>query len=241
MAFHCTRARLACWGVLLLLLPVGVACGDPPALQPAEIIGKAVTTVGSITSMHFVLDTNKLAKYPPGLFLIHADGDVVRPDKLHATAKALLAGSAIEIQVIGVGPDQFMTDPASNRWQAMPPTLNVLAAFDPNKGLGAILTGAKDPQNDGAETIDGVACYRLKTTLSPKDLGDLSSEVDTGAAPLPARLWIASDDFRLRQAELNGILLKGDPAGVVRTVQFSHFNESFDIQKPALGSAPTKP
>ena len=46
-----------------------------------------------VTSLHFLLDTNKLDKYPKGLFLLHADGDVARPDKLRATAKALLMGS----------------------------------------------------------------------------------------------------------------------------------------------------
>ncbi|HUS14471.1 MAG TPA: LppX_LprAFG lipoprotein, partial [Chloroflexia bacterium] len=206
-----------------------------------EIISKAVPAASALTSMHFTLATNKLAKYPKGLFLTSADGDVVRPDKLRATAKALIAGAAIEIQVAGVGNEQFMTDPASNRWGAMPPTLNVLAAFDPNKGLGAILANAKDPAADGTETIDGTTAYRLKATLTPKDLGDLSTEVDAAAAPVPSRLWIGSTDFRLRQVEIAGPLLKGDPADVVRTVKFSRFNEPVDIRKPTIGSAPTKP
>ena len=76
-----------------------------------------------------------------------------------------------------------MTDPASGRWQAMPPSLNVLAAFDPNKGIADILANAKDPQSDGTETIDGVACYRLKTALSPDALKALSTEVNA-TAPL---------------------------------------------------------
>lgn len=237
-----TRVRPPFWAALLLLPALLAACGnEPPSLAANEIVGKAAATVPAMTSMHFLLDTNKLDKYPQGLFLIHAEGDVVRPDKLRATAKALLAGSAVELQVAGIGNDQFMTNPMSNRWEAMSSSLNVLAAFDPNKGLGAILAGAKNPQNDGSESIDGATCYRLKTTLTPKDLRDLSSEVDEKAPPLGARLWIDSADFHLRQVEMSGPLLTGDPPNVVRTVKFSHFNDPVDIQKPTLGSPPSKP
>ena len=70
---------------------------------------------------------------------------MAQPDKLHATAKALLVGIAIEVQVVGLGNQQYMTDPASGRWQAMPPSFNVLAAFDPNKGIADILANAQRP------------------------------------------------------------------------------------------------
>ncbi|HUS15642.1 MAG TPA: LppX_LprAFG lipoprotein, partial [Chloroflexia bacterium] len=103
MLFATKKIRLLRWGVLGVLLGLLTACGDPPVPPPAEIISKAVPAASALTSMHFTLGTNKLAKYPKGLFLTSADGDVVRPDKLRATAKALIAGAAIEIQVAGVG------------------------------------------------------------------------------------------------------------------------------------------
>lgn len=229
-------------GAALLLLLAGSlsGCGDPPALAPTEIVSKAATATAGITTMHFVVDTNKLQKYPPGLFLSHAEGDVARPDKLQAKAKALIAGAAVEIQAVSYGTEQFMTDPMSGKWGAMSPSMNVLAAFDPNKGIGAILANAKNATTDGNETVDGVACYRLKTTLAPDQLHDLSSEVDTKAAPVATRLWIASTDFQLRRVALDGPFLLGDPADVKRTIDFSAFNEPVTINKPALGAAPAK-
>ncbi len=227
--------------VMLLLAAVGLTgCGEPPALAPAEIVSKAATATAGITTMHFVVDTNRLQKYPAGLFLAHAEGDVSRPDKLQAKAKALIAGAAVEIQAVSYGNEQFMTDPMSSKWGAMSPSMNVLAAFDPNKGIGAILAGATNATSDGNETIDGVACYRLKTTLTPAQLHDLSSEIDTKAAPLATRLWIASTDFQLRQVALDGPFLLGDPADVKRTINFSAFNQPVTINKPAVGAAPAK-
>jgi hypothetical protein len=232
--------RLTAVAACLALAVSATACGEPAAPAPADIIARAAPAMRAVTSLHFLLDTNKLDQYPKGLFLLRAEGDVVSPDKLRATAKALLMGSAIEVQVVGVGTEQFMTDPASNRWQAMPPTLNVLAAFDPNKGIGDILTNAKAPQGDGSETIDGVACYRLKTTLNPDALRALSTEVNA-TAPLNARLWVGSSDYRLRQVELAGPLMSGEPQSIVRTIKFSHFNDPVEIQKPTVGSAPGAP
>ncbi len=229
-------------GATLLLLLAGSlsGCGDPPALVPAEIVSKAATATTGITTMHFVVDTNRLQKYPPGLFLSHAEGDVARPDKLQAKAKALIAGAAVEIQAVSYGNEQFMTDPMSGKWGAMSPSMNVLAAFDPNKGISAILANAKNATADGNETVDGVACYRLKTTLAPDQLHDLSSEVDPKAAPVATRLWIASTDFQLRRVALDGPFLLGDPADVKRTIDFSAFNTPVTINKPALGAAPAQ-
>lgn len=238
MRLYPVVGRLAGALALVLLLALS-ACGDPPVPPAADIVSKSVTAMRDITSLHFLIDTNKLDKYPAGLFITRAEGDVARPDKLRATAKALLVGSAIQVQVVGVGTEQFMTDPASGRWQAMPPSFNVLAAFDPNKGIADILANAKNPATDGTEAIGGVDCYRLTTTLSPDALRALSTEVNS-TAPLPAKLWIGTADFRLRQVTLAGPLMTGEPANIVRTVQFTKFNDPVDIQKPAAG-APAKP
>jgi hypothetical protein len=229
----------------LLLAVLLTACGDPPALSPAEVVSKAATATAGISSMHFVVDTNKLQTYPPGLFLTRAEGDVVRPDKLQARATVLIgAGTqhfAAEIQAVSLGNEQFMTDPASGKWGPMPTSMNVLAAFDPNKGIGAILSHATSATSDGTETVDGVSCYRLTTTLAPGDLRDLSSEVDAKAGPVPTRLWIASSDFLLRRVELKGALLLGDPADVVRTINFTKYNATVEISRPPVTTTATTP
>jgi hypothetical protein len=239
MRLSFVTGRAARWIAFLLLCLAVAACGDSPVPPAGDIITKSVAAMRDITSLHFLLDTNKLETYPKGLFLVHAEGDAAKPDKLRATAKALLLGSAIEVQVVGLGTEQYMTDPASGRWQRMPPSFNVLAAFDPSKGIADILANAKDPQNDGTESVDGVACYRVKTTLSPDALKALSTEVNA-TAPLPARLWISTADSRLVQVELSGPLMNGEPGNIVRTVKFSQFNAPVDIQKPTVGSAPRK-
>jgi hypothetical protein len=232
--------RVACWGSLLLGLIILVACGEPSVPPAADIISKSATAMRDVQSMSFSLDTNKLDKYPQSLFLLSANGEVARPDKLHAKAKALLVGTAIQIEAVSLGNQQYMTDPASGRWQVMPPSFNVLAAFDPNKGISDILANAKDLQNDGTETIDGTACYRLKATLSPDSLRALSTEVNA-SQPLNSRLWIGSADSLLRQVELSGPLMQDEPANIVRTIKFAQFNGQFAFPQPTVGAAPASP
>ena len=197
-----SRMRIGRAGIVAATLVVAAvvlaACGGDSVPPAADSLSKAATAMRAVHSMHFDLATNKLDKYPPGLFLLSAGGDVAQPDKLHATAKALLAGSAIQVQVVTLGSDQFMTDPASGRWQAMPPSFDVLAAFDPSKGISDILANAKDPQTDGTETVAGTDCYRIKATVAPDSLRALSTEV-TATQPLQARLWIGQQDSLLRR------------------------------------------
>jgi lipoprotein LprG len=236
MPFHLFNGRSARWGFLLLLAGLLAACGDAPVPAATDTIAKAATAMRGVQSMHFALDTNKLDKYPSGLFLLSADGDVAKPDKLHAHAKALLAGFAVQVQVATVGSQQFMSDPASGLWQTMPASFNVLAAFDPNKGISDILANAQNPAADGTESIDGVNCYRLKATLTPDSLRALSTDVNA-TAPLQSRLWIGADDSFLRQVELDGPLMTDEPSTIVRTIKFTKFNQQFDFPQPTPGTA----
>ncbi len=234
------NGRWTVWGSLLLGLLVLAACGEPSAPPATEVIGKAATAMRGVQSLSFTLDTNKLDNYPKSLFLLNAQGEVSRPDKLHAKAKALLTGVAIQIEVVSLGDKQYMTDPASGRWQAMPPSFNVLAAFDPNKGIADILANAKDPTNDGTETIDGTACYRLKAVLAPESLRALSTEVNA-TVPLNSRLWIGVEDSLLRQVELAGPLMQDEPASVVRTIKLADFNKQFTFPQPTVGTSSSSP
>jgi len=234
------NGRRAAWGSLLLGLLVLAACGETTAPPASEIIGKSATAMRGVQSLSFTLDTSKLDNYPKSLFLVSAQGQVARPDKFHAKAKALLAGVAIQIEVVSVGDKQYMTDPASGRWQAMPPSFNVLAAFDPNKGIADILANAKEVTNDGTETVDGTACYRLKAVLAPESLRALSTEVNA-TVPLNSRLWIGVDDSLLRQVELTGRLMQDEPETIVRTIKLADFNKEFTFPQPTVGTAPSSP
>jgi hypothetical protein len=227
--------RAGCLLALLAGLLVLAACDSDatptPALKPEEVLAQSAEKMAALKSFQFGLETSKLEKPPNNLYITAATGKVEQPGKLEATATALLLGSPVEVQVVALGDDQYMTDPLSKRWQKIPASFNALALLDPGKAIGDILTGVQSPTDAGSETLDGVASYRVQGTVAPDAVRSLSPEI-TAADPLQVTVWIGSSDFLARQAQITGALMTGEPSSVVRTLKFSHFDEPMNIQLP---------
>lgn len=223
------------WVALALLGLLALAACDttpaPAAMKPDEVLRQAAPKMAALKSFHFTLATSKVDKAPASLYITGAEGDLQRPGMLQATAKALLLGNAVEVQVIAAGEAQYMTDPLSKRWQKIPASFNALALLDPGKAIADILANVQTPTDAGTETIDNAASYRITTTVPPASMQALSPEI-TATDPLSATLWVGSSDFLIRQVQITGALLKNEPATVVRTLKFSAFDTPVNIQLP---------
>lgn len=210
-----------------------VGCGEPEQLTPQQVIEKAVPAIQGANSFHFTYEASKPDKPVPGIFIIKAEGDAAKPDKLVADVTGAASGININIKVAADGDKQYMTDPISGRWGPMSPVFNVTQFFDPAKGVSDILAGVKDLKSDGTETLDGTATYRLKGLVPAAALKSLSPEV-TATEDLPSTLWIGSSDFLLRRVKLDGPLLAGEPPNLTRTISLKDFNKEVVVQTPEV-------
>lgn len=231
MSFLVRRTR-ACLLVLALALLAG-ACGQTAQLPPDQIMNKTIPAMQAANSFHFTLDTSKIQKPMPGLFLTKAEGDVVKPDKLAGSVSALYSGVPINVKVVVDGTSQYMTDPASARWGAMPAYFDVAQFFNPSKGISDILSNVKGLANDGTENVGGVDTYRLKATVPTSALKSLSSEI-TAQGDVTATLWVGSGDFLLRQVRLQGPLINGEPSDIMRTITIKDYNKPVNIETPVV-------
>ena len=224
--------RAGCIVALLAGLLVLAACDTnppPPTLKPEDVLAQSAEKMAALKSFQFSLDTSKLDKPPNNYFITTAEGKAEEPGKLEATATVLLLGSPVEVKVITLGEDQYMTDPLSKRWQRIP--ANTLTLPDPGQAMSDILTGVQSPTDAGSETLDGAASYRVRGTLAPESVRSLSPEI-TATDPLSVTIWIGSADFLARQAQITGALMAGEPSSVVRTLKFSQFDAPMNIQPP---------
>jgi lipoprotein LprG len=233
MSLYRWKARVGAAVVALGLAASLVACGEPEKLPPDKIIEKAVPAIGSVNSFHFMLETSKLQKAPPGIFITGVDGDVLKPDKLTGSVTATYSGIPVKINVLVDGKSQFWTDPASGRWGPMPTELNMAEFFDPSKGLADILGNVKGLAGDGTENVEGVDTYRLKGSVPAQALKSLSSEV-TATGDLTTTLWIGASDFLLRRAQLQGPVLSDEPADIARTITIKDYNKEVKIETPVV-------
>ena len=146
---------------------------------------------------------------------------------------ATYSGIPVKINVLVDGENQFWTDPASSKWAPMPTELNMAEFFDPSKGLADIVGGVKNLTSDGTENIDGTDTYRLKGNVPAQALKSLSSEV-SATGDLTTTLWIGANDFLIRKVTLQGPVLSGEPADIVRTITMKDYNKDVKIENSKL-------
>src|SRR5438552_8449778 len=121
-----------------LMLALSIAACDigtssnAPALAPAQVIEKAAPAMQQANTFHFSLETSKLDKPVPGLFVSKASGDVAKPDKLSADVTATYAGIPINIKAVVDGDKQYMTDPTSGAWQSTGQVIDIKQYFNPS-------------------------------------------------------------------------------------------------------------
>lgn len=218
-------------GALVLMSASG--CGDTPSLPAEQVIQKAAPAIQAANSFHFTLETGKVPKAPPGIFINGVDGDVAKPNKLSGDVTATYSGIPVKIKVVVDGKDQYWTDPASGKWGPMPSALNMADFFDPSKGISDIIANIKGVTSDGTEKIEDTDTYRLKGSVPATALKALSSEV-TATGDLGTTLWIGASDFLLRKVRLEGPLLSGEPSDLVRTITIKDYNKEVKIETPVV-------
>lgn len=221
--------------VALFALPALAGCGEgekPPAMSADEVIKKAGPAIQAPKSFHFNLMTENMHSLP-GLWLTKADGDAVKPDKMHGKVTARNNGVTFTSEIVVDGETQFWTDPLSGRWAPMPAYFNVRQLFDPAKGASDILASIRNLASDGDETVADVVSYRIKGQVPPDSLRALTPEVNV-KNDIPATIWVGARDFLLRRIRLQGPLIEGEPSQVVRIITITEFDKNVSIETPAV-------
>ncbi len=226
------RSVILALGIALLVGAGG--CGDnTPTLPADQVIQKASPAIQAVNSFHFTLETGKVPKAPPGIFITGVDGDVVKPNGLTGDVTATYSGIPVKIKVVVDGKSQYWTDPTSGAWGPMPTELDMASFFDPSKGVSDIIANIKGVTSDGTETIDSTNTYRLKGSVPATALKSLSPEV-TATGNLTTTLWVGASDFLVRKVSLEGPLLTDEPPDLVRTISIKNYNEDVKIETPVV-------
>jgi LppX_LprAFG lipoprotein len=228
------------FSALALMLMLAACGGDngPSTPDVHTLIKDAQTAIQQVKSYHF-----NLVVQNPGadgtLPIQSADGDILVPDKLHANAKALVAGSVIPVEIIAIGNQQYVN--LLGNWQPVSNLLDPRTLSDPQSGVSAILGHIQNPTTPTSAQVDGRDCWSFNGKLDPTYLTAISG----GGAP-PGTLddvtaCIGKSDKLPYQIIVKGIATQGDTAKTVRTLKLSKFNEQITIEPPPGVSPPATP
>jgi LppX_LprAFG lipoprotein len=224
---------------LALMLTLAACGGDSNSAPDVhKLIKDSQTAIQQVKAYHFNLTVQH-----PGtsgtLPIQSADGDILVPDKLHANAKALVAGSVVPVEIIAIGKQQYIN--LLGLWQSTSNLLDPRTLSDPQKGVSAILGHIQNPTTPTSSQVDGKDCWSFSGKLDPKYLAGI-----TGGGAAPGTLddittCIGKNDNLPYQIVVKGIAAQGDTANTVRTFKLSKFNEQITIQAPAGVSPSPKP
>jgi hypothetical protein len=211
-----------------------VACGraGPPALTAQQVLQKASAALRQVKSLHFVLTaTGGLMTVGSGLAAKQLEGDAAQPDRLKVTATATFGKMTVDLGLIVIGNQQYITNPITKQWQALPGAVAAPNLLDPRHGAAALLGQATDLQKLANETVNGVDTYHISGHLAAARVAALVGGTPTTGS-LAGDVWVGSSDFLVRQIRLVGPVTTDEPPGIQRLLVLSNFNETVSITAP---------
>jgi hypothetical protein len=218
--------------IILMVTVAGCTESTPAPLSASEIISQSSQKMETINSFHFVLDqVGGGTPIAMGLEMTNAVGDVVRPDKMQATISATLSSMFLEVKIISVGEEIYMTNPLTGQWELLPTQFSILKVFDPNTGIVAIMKGIVDLTKLSDEEMEGAICYHLSGSIDSVELRPITVSSVEGVT-IPIDVWIGVEDFMVRLIKIEGKITETEVEGIIRTVILSNFNEEVSIEVP---------
>jgi hypothetical protein len=220
-------------GLLACLLAL-TSCGGSSANTTPDahtLITQAQVAIQKVTSYHF-----NLAVDHPGtggiLVIKTADGDILAPDKLQANANVLILNNLVQVKIITIGANQYVTDPITNNWTKTSGLLDPRTLSDSNTGVSAILGNIQNPSTPTDSSVDGTPCWSINGTLDAKYLAAITGGGAPAGSIVKVTTCIGKSDHLPYLIKMSGVAAQGDTADTVRTFKLSKFGESLTITAP---------
>ena len=212
--------------------PLALATATP-TLSAQDLLSAAQSTLQADSSFHFILNhENGTTPIADGIAMRRAEGDIVKPDRFMATVDGTIGGKqSVSVKAINVG-SQVWINLFGDKYTPLPNGVGAATFLDPNNGVTKAITGAKNPQIVGPDTINSVAVTEISATVDAGDLTALASQAQAGKS-VPGKIWIGNSDHQVYRIRLEGPLDDQEPANIARQIDLSKFNETLDIQPPA--------
>ncbi len=230
-------------GALLLIGVVG--CGTastPAAIGPSGLefdvrsaLREAVTEVLQLESAAFTLEHLKgtTALIPGFLVMTRVSGEVDIPDRfrLKVEAEMLTPRSFVEIGVITIGDQAYMTDPITKEWRQVEPSALPFTLSDISRTLAGIIEAVVEPTLVGLERLGDRDTHHIQGSIRSQDLAGLVPGAGEGF-DVQLGLWLATPGNLLLQVLISGMVIPTDDPDTVRRLTLDDINVPVEISPP---------
>ncbi len=244
---HSRRGMLA---ILLLCTVLALLCasctapwqhktvttsGPGPKPTAQQILSTVQKNFHAVSSFHVLMKTANLGTAGTAPVLItNADGDVLMPDKLRAQASVQLSGQAVTVNLISIGPNQYITDPITGQWRVVKGVLDPRTLTNPDTGIISLAGKLQNVTGPTADTVNGVSCWRVDGLLNAQDLAFFTGGGVPKGTMLKTSIWAGQDDGLPYEVSVVGQATTGDTSQTSRTFFISKYNESLNIVAPTI-------
>ena len=206
---------------------------------PTDIALQAGEKMLEVRALHFIMELSGSLTYlddPPTLALKRVEGDVTLPDQVRAIVRISSLGMLSEVGIIGLGEEQYITNPLNQQWEELPPGqgwyFDPALLFDPDYGIASILREAGWAFGMGAGDDQEGNYYILHGQVPSEKLFYLTSGMIT-SGEIDTEIWVDEETFYVHQIKL--VELESDPENPTQwIIKLSDFDKPVDITAPPL-------
>jgi hypothetical protein len=218
--------------------PTVAAPTSPPSDPKAQaIVDAARTRLDQVNSVHFALTVDGDLFIDPARTqkVRSAEGDLVRPDKVSASAKIAAGPINATVKFIQIGDDVYMTNLLNGKWEKAPGGLGYdpRVVFDSQNGVTAILKNVSGWQFVENTKVNGVDTQHVRGPVPVQAVNGLVANSMRGDA-VDVDLYVEGknhDIVRLVIAEQPAAVTPGTVASRW-TLDLSNQNGNISIVPP---------
>jgi hypothetical protein len=219
---------------LLVACVLLAACGSGSSGPSATtLLSQAQTAFDQLSSFHYALTAQNLGDSDP-LPITQATGDVQRPDKLSATASVNGPFGPLQVKLIILGQQEWITNPLTGGFQPTTNYSGFLKIFDAQQGVGAVLTHLQNPSTPQSSSAAAGSCWKISGTLPASAVAGVVNGAAGSSASVPTTICIGKSDSELYSVTLAGAVSQTDTAQTTRTFELTQFNQPVTITAPVL-------
>jgi lipoprotein LprG len=213
------------------------AAASPAAeVTPEQVLEDASAAWAETESAHFVLEVDGDAYLDEDetIKLVSAEGDIKRPGSVKANATVDAQISVLDISLVAVDGEIFITNLLSGNWEEAPEDFSYDPSmlFSDTDGIGPIMTDLENPELDGTEDVNGQSAHRVTGTVAANRVAEITAGTIAGE-DIDVTLWIGVEDAKLLRVVLT------EPEGVREspatwTLNLTDHGKDVEIEAPVV-------
>ena len=210
----------------------GGSNSDEPTAE--SVLDNAAERWNETNSLSFVLEAegDSYLDSDRTIRLISAEGELVRPASVSATARVSVTIATVNVNIIVIEDTAYMTNLVTGNWEQAPDDFNYNPAllFNPDDGLGPIMRDIRNTELHETESVDGRTAHRITGLVSDDQIEDITAGSIDGD-DIDVTIWIAEDNHDALRLLLSADG-EGDAGPTNWDLHFTDHNQDVTIDAP---------